>query len=483
MNGAGAQINILTTIHDKYLVCGNTGGTIQFYDFQFKIMAWFDELHFTTIKSISFSKKKPTPAKAAKAIGADGDSKEDEVFQCADFLVADESALICTLQSSLFEEIKPQNKRGHTLMAGIASGICGISVHPKDTILAIAGAEGFVLLWDYVKKGDPRSNYECYKKEEPMLQGDKRRTDHRIFTCIEFTPDGQEILVAQYNGEIKIMDSATGEFKKLNTPLRTSDSKGSPVKQLIVTWDGNYFAVSDTNKAVCLFKKETDTNKPAEWKFTGKIISHEVEVTSIAFGRGLDEQGQEMHRLFSIGKDRRVFEYDVYNSTLEKLIPKSYFTIEQEALPSACIWYPDAKEGLLLTANSEYKMKVWNPSAQGSRKTCLGPTYGGEIVKMKEMPINAEEQYLIYATAQKVIGLIKLPLDGNPNKTMGLIAHPGDITDFCASQDGRYLFTAGGDDLSVKMWSIDINPIEQAIEVGGQGIEPFVNLIEGGRDG
>merc|ERR1711935_84827 len=80
-------------------------------------------------------------------------------------------------------------------------------------------------------------------------------------------------------------------------------------------------------------------------------------------------------------------------------------------------------------------------------------------------------------------GLIKLPLDGNPNKTMGLIAHPNKITDFCASPDGRYLFTSGGDDLSVMMWNIDLNPIEQAIELGGDGIEPFVNLIEGGREG
>lgn len=61
-------------------------------------MAWFDELHFTTIKSISFSNKKPTPAKGAKTLGMDGDKedKEDE-FECADFLVADESALICSL--------------------------------------------------------------------------------------------------------------------------------------------------------------------------------------------------------------------------------------------------------------------------------------------------------------------------------------------------------------------------------------------------
>lgn len=93
-----------------------------------------------------------------------------------------------------------------------------------------------------------------------------------------------------------------------------------------------------------------------------------------------------MHRLFSIGRDRRLFEYDVYNSVgHDKLIVLKQFAIEQEALPTSCIWYPkrDSKEGLLLTANNEYKMKVWNPSAQSSRATCLGPTYGGEITKMK----------------------------------------------------------------------------------------------------
>lgn len=43
-------------------------------------------------------------------------------------------------------------------------------------------------------------------------------------------------------------------------------------------------------------------------------MSHEIEVSSIAFGHGLDESGKPMLRLFSIGKDRRLFEYDVYQS-------------------------------------------------------------------------------------------------------------------------------------------------------------------------
>ena len=162
------------------------------------------------------------------------------------------------------------------------------------------------------------------------------------------------------------------------------------------------------------------------------------------------------------------------------------FKIEKEAHPSACIWYPkvDTKEDLLLTANDDYKMKIWNVSTKNSRRTCLGPTYGGEIVKLKKLDIdNNPDKFLVYATKKKVIGLIKMPLDGNPNKTMGLIAHPSDVEDICATSDGRYLFTCGGEDLAVNMWSIDVTPIDQAIALGGDGIEPFINLIEGGRDG
>lgn len=45
------------------------------------------------------------------------------------------------------------------------------------------------------------------------------------------------------------------------------------------------------------------------------------------------------------------------------------------------------------------------------------------------------------------------------------------------------MFTCGGTDLCVNKWSIDVTPIDNAIIMGGEGIEPFINLIEGGRDG
>ena len=68
------------------------------------------------------------------------------------------------LQSSIFEEIEPAKKKGETIFHGLKSAVSAIAVHPKKPILAIAGAEGFVLLWDYIKKGDPiLNNYEHFK--------------------------------------------------------------------------------------------------------------------------------------------------------------------------------------------------------------------------------------------------------------------------------------------------------------------------------
>lgn len=143
------------------------------------------------------------------------------------------------------------------------------------------------MLWDYIKRGDPISNYEFFRKDE------NKNNDGKVFTAIEFTPDGQEVLVAQYNGEIKLMDALTGQFKKMNTALKTTrESRGSPITQLIVTNDGKYFACCDQNRCVSLFKKDHlqgDPTRPIEWQFNGKILSHEIEVTSIAFGHGLDE--------------------------------------------------------------------------------------------------------------------------------------------------------------------------------------------------
>ena len=56
---------------------------------------------------------------------------------------------------------------------------------------------------------------------------------------------------------------------------------------MVVSEDGKYFACSDSNNCISLFKKDHlagDEKQPIEWQYTGKIMSHEVGIASICFG-------------------------------------------------------------------------------------------------------------------------------------------------------------------------------------------------------
>ena len=188
-------------------------------------------------------------------------------------------------------------------MSGLKSGISAIAVHPTRTLLAIAGGEGFIILWDYVKKSDPIVfQFEQYTRDASkpveISAGSKKANDkeerdiNKIFTTMEFTPDGTELLVGQRDGKIQVVEPTSGKYKKLTQPLKVSEEKSPAIKHLVVSEDGLYFATSDSNRGVCLFKKDHVIGQPdkePEWIFNGKILSHEIEITGLCFGQSLDE--------------------------------------------------------------------------------------------------------------------------------------------------------------------------------------------------
>lgn len=51
-------------------------------------------------------------------------------------------------------------------MHGMKSAVSAIAVHPTKPKLAIAGADGFILLWDFMRKDDPIYNYEFFNKDK-----------------------------------------------------------------------------------------------------------------------------------------------------------------------------------------------------------------------------------------------------------------------------------------------------------------------------
>jgi len=189
-----------------YLVAGNANGTVRFYDDQFKAEAWFEDQNLSKIKSISFSRR--------EAKGATHLEKEQghSTFRCPDFIVADENAMVVQLEAKIFEAIDKNDKKGTTLMLGIQSSIIALAVHPKKDIVAIAGDKGWIMLWDYVRKDAfPGQSYENYSKESRDNKGKEKGKKDVSYTCMEFTPDGEQLLVATTEGRIRIFDPDTAK--------------------------------------------------------------------------------------------------------------------------------------------------------------------------------------------------------------------------------------------------------------------------------
>jgi len=455
-------------VHTPFVVVGTADGAVRFYDYQFRVQAWFEDLSAGAVKSISFELDADREQDDFSGIAQGQTSHSEDDFKCADFLVSTGQALIVLGQSKLFYELNAEERRGRLILQGLDSPAHGLCCHPALPLVAVCGYSGFLHMWNY----HLRSLHLVKLFEKLMPQ------------VLAFSPDGNLLAVGFANGHVKLLRSSD------LSELTSSRDSRDPVTHLCFSYDSLYLAVAHADRCVCLYhfaRRHNDKHYAMEWLFSGKHRSHWWAIVGLCFS------GPESDklRLFSVGEDRRLVEYNVLQSTeFTGLQIQAATIIEQEARPTGCLWYPFGGRGdnqKVLTYNDEYKFKIWNVTNKSCRKTALAPTYGGPICKMvpvcPDKDADGEEQFMLYATHEKVLGLVQLPLDGNPNKCMGLIAHPGQISAISVDYAGKYAFTCGGSDLSVNQWLIDRDPVAAASLLGGQGVEPFVRLLEGGEQG
>ena len=96
-----------------------------------------------------------------------------------------------------------------------------------------------------------------------------------------------------------------------------------------------------------------------------------------------------------------------------------------------------------------------------------------KVRKQSFMPSCSSFNYILLSRIQ--VGLLLLPHDGNPHNSQCLVAHPRavrmimitsnifyvlfvfvfQVSELSCSHDGQYVFTAGGDDCTVNMWTVN----------------------------
>ncbi|KAL8589462.1 hypothetical protein ACOMHN_061673 [Nucella lapillus] len=456
----GRGIDVVT-LWDKYVVVGDQGGQVTIMDKNLTLIHWY-QLGLGAITAVSFAKDPDVSAtlqahtsnkmrkKVRKSV-----VKLDPAFVVRDFVVASSDSVIASVTRN-GDSVKII-QREHN------SAVHAISLHPSQPYLAMGSYSNLLKVWNYETKEVLVSR--CF---------DQNGSFH---TCA-YDPKGYYIAVGQTNGAVRVLDSLT-LHEETAKPIHVAKS---PITRIVFSPDSAFMATSDADHTTSLFRAQ-DCKEGGPYKLLARYRAHSKPICDLMFCP--QPSGNVKLRLLSLGADRHMVEYDLEKSEKGNLVVQSWDRIEQSAVPCCMTCYPPlSKEDFIITANDQFKLKLYNKVTKMCRKTLLGPTYGSPLKKLLVVPKQGKEDryYGAYATEDKV-GLVIMPVTGNPHNTMAMVAHPFGVSRLEVSHDGRYLFTAGGVDLTVHMWEINFTALEAQAKLGGGGLIPFYGLLEGGREG
>ena len=195
----------------------------------------------------------------------------------------------------------------------------------------------------------------------------------------------------------------------------------------------------------------------------GRYRPHSDEIVQLLF---INEYGAE--RLLSISRDRKLVEYVIE----DKLKIHSQYKIEADAVPTCLIQYPSGRdeEEFLLTANDKFKLRLFNQSTKLPRRITNTQKYDSPIKKLVSRPSNLP---VVAFTTETSLGVMLLPIDGNPNREYAILANPGGVTGAAAGISS--VMTCGPG--IILSWKINDRSLDEHRIRGGLGMAPFYALL------
>ncbi|XP_063821464.1 cilia- and flagella-associated protein 251-like [Ostrinia nubilalis] len=507
------KINVIKSI-DGFVITGNNSGEIHFYDDQMKLLYWIHGFQVDSVKGLSFN----ISPRSYKIF----DPKCNKLCPCWEKVVMDEDPETGIVRQKLMKKKIPSDattegkpivvrdfivctqnqgvgfvdyvvEKNHIILDNKPSHALSISVHPEKPFLCIGYADGILELFNFIQhKLFVRINLREHYKVVIPPKDDSIKCNYEVnmpelsVTCLKYSPSGLHLACGLNTGEIIFLDPTTIEILT-QTPFKDTNHA---IKEINYSCDSLTMAFSDTSRTVGVYKYDCDK---FVWNFVGKHRAHYKNVTAVFFLPERNFDGE--YKLLSLGADRIMVEYDVGQSSDEYLEVFSLDRMEQTAVPLTGINWP-VPPGLdqveyrpnlptILIANDENKYKIINYSTTMTMATVLGPRYEHPVSRMQLISRKEEEevlQYLVFAT-KNVIGMQKMPLDGNPWKHVGLLGHPLQVIGMCFREDTGTLFTIGSKDSCMYQWAANYRSVETTTKLGGGDLDPYYCLIENGRPG
>ncbi|MFD9518620.1 trypsin-like peptidase domain-containing protein [Streptomyces sp. NPDC059979] len=302
-------------------------------------------------------------------------------------------------------------------LSGPGRPVHAVAFNPTGTLLAAAGADGTVRLWD-VATGAPRT-----------LAG---HTD--TVHAVAFSPDGNTLATAGADHTARLWDMATG------TPHTTLRHTG-PVRSVAFSPDGTTLATAGADTAVNLWdvggaahardaRHAGDVEHVTTHEPRTTLTGHTGTVLSVAFGT-------DPGTLASAGADGTARLWDVDTGK-----PRTTLTGPTSQVLSVAI-SPDGKT--VATAGADNQARLWDVATAEVHTTLTGHTD-----QVRSVAFSRDGNTLATAAADRTARL--WDVDTGKTRTT-LTGHTNQVDAVAFSPDGNKLAT-GSHDLTARLWDV-----------------------------
>jgi len=242
-------ISLMTTTQNDYLAIACADGAVRFYDYFLRLEAWFEDLKTGPITSLSFSVQDcPFPYGEAGAPGLK--------FWVPDFVVGTSDGFVVGVESSIFDEVRREDRRGTLLMQGMSEEVTSVSCHPRQPLVVVACSNGVLQVWNYDMKllMILREFNSSVPPPSSARIEDKRlgQTKTRNFLrpqCTAFDSSGKVLAVGFTSGQIKLLFSESLEDGNSYAP------SSEAILSVKFSESGKFLAAYDSSRHVLLFRK------------------------------------------------------------------------------------------------------------------------------------------------------------------------------------------------------------------------------------
>lgn len=218
-----------------------------------------------------------------------------------------------------------QELKGHTAV------VWAVAFSPDGKLLASAGADGAIILWDT----------KTWEHKEP-LRGHKGDV-----YSLSFSPDGQTLVSAGKDKTVKLWTTRTGQL----APVQLPDEHKDEVRRVAFSPDGKLLASAGKDKTLRVWDVSNG------W-LSRPLVGHTDEVLALAFA-------PEGSTLASTGYDGRLLLWDVHGGAK----PEEWRKYAR-ALYSVT-FSPDGK--YLLCAGEDGSIKRWRRQSQSEKWEEVAP--------------------------------------------------------------------------------------------------------------